>query len=58
MEVYMHIPFQPFGELAVIGLFVTAFLGFKIRKFGMKAHKISAITTIVCALLHVILQKI
>ncbi|NLH40024.1 MAG: hypothetical protein GX445_08190 [Elusimicrobia bacterium] len=54
----MHIPFQPFGELAVIGLFVTAFLGFKIRKFGMKAHKISAITTIVCALLHVILQKI
>ena len=47
-----------FGILTGISLIITAILGFNIRKFGFKLHKIFAIITITFALIHFIIQKI
>lgn len=43
-----------FGVLAMLLLFVTAFFGIKMKKYGLKTHKIAAAITILFALLHLI----
>jgi hypothetical protein len=46
------------GIVTGFSLLITAILGFNIKKFGLKIHKIFAICTIIFALIHFILQKI
>jgi len=52
------ISYETFGIIAIISLFVTAFMGFYMRKFGLKLHKTFAVITLMSAIVHFILQKI
>lgn len=43
-----------FGILTFIMLVITLIIGFNIKKFGFKAHKTSAIITVLLAIIHLI----
>ncbi len=49
--------YKYFGVAAFLSLSITIFLGFNIKRYGIKKHKFFAILTGIFAVIHLILQN-